>query len=1273
MSCTLRLPKNHENYECLKILATIEFSQNDIKICHEDSRRPLLETDGVTLTEANAICKAVGSSELWKIRLSEKSEVYQWMNFADSSLNVSASLWIYPILGVRPYNKQEAVLAKSELEKALKYLEYHLKGRTFVCGERISFGDIACASALYLPFKMILDVQARKPFQNVTRWYSTVINQPQFLKVLKSEAEIKLCEKAEVFDGKRYAEIQKQLKAKPADKADPKGQEKSLSAGDAKPKSAAQLKKEAKKREKMEKFNAKKEKMEQQKKNQAPKKAEKQEKPKNVQILYEKVTKPGEKKDVAGEMPESYSPKYVEAAWYQWWQKMGFFKPEYGRKNVYEKNPKGMFMMCLPPPNVTGKLHLGHALTNTVEDVLTRWHRMKGETTLWNPGCDHAGIATQVVVERKLMRERGISRHDIGREAFVKEVWKWKEEKGSCIYEQLRSIGSSLDWDRAFFTMDDKLTRAVKEVFVRLHEKGMIFRSTRLINWSCTLKSAISDIEVDKRDLPGRTLLSVPGYDQKIEFGVLVSFAYPIVDGCEGDEITVATTRLETMLGDTAVAVHPEDERYKKLHGKYVQHPFCDRKLPIVCDEMVDRDFGTGAVKITPSHDPNDYECGKRHNLPFLTIISDTGDIVNSGTQFDGMKRFNARTAVLEALKANDLYRGTSDNPMVVPICSRSKDIIEPLIKAQWFMDCKEPARRSIEAVRNGDLKLLPEMHKKTWYKWLENIRDWCISRQLWWGHRIPAYFATIDDKKVPKGDRTDGNYWFSGRDEDEAKSKAAKAFNVDRSKVTLEQDHDVLDTWFSSGLLPFSIFGWPDETPDLSHFFPGTLLETGHDIIFFWVARMVMFSLQMTDKLPFTEVYLHAMVRDAHGRKMSKSLGNVIDPSDVINGITLEDLYKSLENSNLDPKEIERAKAGQKDDYPNGIPECGSDALRFALCAYTCQGRDINLDVNRILGYRHFCNKLWNAVKFATKSLGENFTPWAKFEVNRIDNVIDRWILTKLSRAIATCGSGFDKYQFPDVTTAIYNFWLYELCDVYLECLKPIFSGNNQDAIEKSRNTLYTCLEIALRLTSPLMPYISEELWQRLPRRPGSDIVWPSVTIADWPTADQYPWADGTIEAEMEFILNVVKVTRSLRADYNLTKTKVDLYVHCTDECSASAVSKFSETVKTLSYSSKVEILKDQEKPPIGCAVAIVNDKCDINLMLKGFIDLEKEIAKLQKKRAENNKKIKTLEEKMEKAEYKSKVPENVQKSEAEKLQQLRCESEKMLGAEQSFTAMLG
>uniref|UniRef100_A0A7N8WPF3 Valine--tRNA ligase n=1 Tax=Mastacembelus armatus TaxID=205130 RepID=A0A7N8WPF3_9TELE len=780
--------------------------------------------------------------------------------------------------------------------------------------------------------------------------------------------------------------------------------------------------------------------------------------------------------DVVSPLPDSYSPQYVEAAWYPWWEKQGFFKPEYGQ------NPHGIFMMCIPPPNVTGSLHLGHALTNAIQDCLTRWHRMRGETTLWNPGCDHAGIATQVVVEKKLMKERGMSRHDLGRENFIQEVWKWKNEKGDRIYHQLKRLGSSLDWDRACFTMDPKLSYAVQEAFIRMHDEGVIYRSKRLVNWSCTLNSAISDIEVDKKELTGRTLLPVPGYKEKVEFGVLVSFAYK-VDGSD-EEVIVATTRIETMLGDTAVAVHPDDPRYQHLKGKMVLHPFCDRKMPVVFDNFVDMNFGTGAVKITPAHDHNDYEVGERHNLTFINILDENGLLIN------GMKRFEARKAVLQALKDRGQFKEVKDNPMVVPVCSRSKDIVEPLLKPQWYVDCTDMGKQAADAVREGRLKIIPDHHLKTWFNWMDNIKDWCISRQLWWGHRIPSYFITVNDPSVKPGEDMDGHYWVSGRSEEEAREKAAKRFNVSVDKISLRQDEDVLDTWFSSGIFPFSIFGWPNETQDLNVFYPGTLLETGHDILFFWVARMVMMGLKLTGKLPFKEVYLHAVVRDAHGRKMSKSLGNVIDPLDVITGISLEGLHAQLMDSNLDPLEVEKAKQGQKSDYPNGIPECGTDALRFALCAYTSQGRDINLDVNRILGYRYFCNKLWNAVKFAMKSLGDNFVPSEKAQ----ESVSDRWILSRLSAAVGLCDAGFKAYDFPGITTTIYNFWLYELCDVYLESVKPVFSK-----ALVCRQTLYTCLEVGLRLLSPLMPFVTEELYQRLPRRqPQSDPT--SICVTPYP-----------------------------------------------------------------------------------------------------------------------------------------------------------------------------
>uniref|UniRef100_F1KZF2 valine--tRNA ligase n=1 Tax=Ascaris suum TaxID=6253 RepID=F1KZF2_ASCSU len=671
---------------------------------------------------------------------------------------------------------------------------------------------------------------------------------------------------------------------------------------DGKPKSAAQLKKEAAKAEKLAKFREKEKKMAQIKAAQANKSKEEREakKPKVDVLEYKGATKLGEKKDTSIEIPNAYSPKYVEAAWYEWWEKEGFFRPEYGGRDLSKPNPKGTFTIVIPPPNVTGTLHLGHALATSVEDTLCRWHRMKGKTVLFNPGCDHAGIATQVVVEKRLKKERGLTRHDLGREKFIEEVWKWKDEKGVVIYDQLRKMGAGVDWERACFMMDPKMMRAVTHAFVDMHDKGVIYRSNRLVNWSCTLRSAISDIEVDKIELNGRTLLSVPGHPKKVEFGVLVSFAYP-VEGSD-EEVVVATTRVETMLGDTAIAVHPDDDRYHHLIGKFCKHPFVDRRLPIVADSFVEKEFGTGAVKITPAHDHNDYGVGVRHNLPFITIFTDDGEMNDKCGQFKGMKRFEAREAVLEALKKKGLYRDVKDNPMIVPICSRSKDVIEPILKSQWYVKCDIMAQRAKEAVARGDLVIIPDYHVATWNRWLDGMRDWCISRQLWWGHRIPAYFVTVDDPSIPAGNSDDNNYWVSAHNEAEAIEKAAKKFNVPKEKISVKWDEDVLDTWFSSGMWPFTVFGWPEKTSDLKNFFPGSVLETGHDILFFWVARMVFMSQELTGQLPFKEVYLHAMIRDAHGRKMSKSLGNVIDPIDVIHGISLAQLNKQLESGNLDP-----------------------------------------------------------------------------------------------------------------------------------------------------------------------------------------------------------------------------------------------------------------------------------------------------------------------------------------------------------------------------------
>ncbi|XP_057331354.1 valine--tRNA ligase isoform X1 [Microplitis mediator] len=1149
-----------------------------------------------------------------------------------------------------------------------------------------------------------------------------------------------------------------------------------LASGEAPPKTAKQLEKEAKKLAKLEKFKQKQDKKETvsaaSKNKEKPEKNEKKKEPKQAAV-YTSDTPEGEKKDVTIPMPDAYSPRFVEAAWYPWWEKQGFFKPEYRNSNprtpISEPNKFGKFVMVIPPPNVTGSLHLGHALTTAVEDAITRWNRMKGRTTLWNPGCDHAGIATQVVVEKKLWREEKKTRHDLGREKFVEKIWEWKNEKGNRIYEQMKKLGGSMDWDRACFTMDPKLCRAVTEAFVRLHDEKVIYRSNRLVNWSCTLKSAISDIEVEKTELTGRTLLSIPGYEDKVEFGVLVHFAYQVVDSEE--RIIVATTRIETMLGDTAVAVHPSDKRYSHLIGKSVQHPFCDRSIPIVADDFVDMEFGTGAVKITPTHDHNDYEVGKRNNLSFITIFDDQGNIINGG-KFNGMKRFDARKAVLQELKTLGLLVDVKDHTMVVPICSRSKDIVEPMIKPQWYIKCDEMARDAIEVVKNGDIKIIPEQHKKTWNHWMEGIRDWCISRQLWWGHRIPAYFVTFTDNFKPNNVTSDDDLWVSGRNEEEARQKAADKFGVDASKIILKQDPDVLDTWFSSALFPFSVFGWPEKTPELEAFYPGSLLETGHDILFFWVARMVFFGRKLMGQVPFREVYLHAMVRDAHGRKMSKSLGNVIDPMDVINGISLEELHRQLAESNLDPRELKRAIEGQKSDYPQGIPECGTDALRFALCAYTSQGRDINLDILRVQGYRFFCNKIWNATKFALmylsgfesnlknekiddfgddwykKLLNENciqeavdnylaeysyldgYTPsQADVKISRIisnnnnnnsndkidleklvhlkrwyrhimsystaeqynfrtdhadvlsrctsrssssltgfqfmmtgnESKIDMWMLSRVSHAAKICDEGLGQYDFNGATTACYNLWLYDLCDVYLEYLKPVFQNGTAEQILAAKRVLLKTVDAGLRLLSPFMPFITEELYQRLPY---TEKEYPSICVSPYPTTIECPWKDEKLEKEVDFAQKVIKAIRSERVELNIpNKTKSEVYLVSEDADVLSKLEAYTQFIETLCYS---KILAGPPAP--NCTVIPVTDKLDVHMKMGEVAVTQVEFKKLDKKYAQLKTTVEKLTTAMAADDYSTRVPVDVQKSNAEKLASSKAE---LVRVEENLAAM--
>lgn len=830
---------------------------------------------------------------------------------------------------------------------------------------------------------------------------------------------------------------------------------------------------------------------------------------------------------------ESYDPTEIERNWYSYWEDNKLFIPEGGGQT---------FTMILPPPNVTGMLHLGHALTCAIEDSLVRWHRMLGKKVLWIPGCDHAGIATQTVVEKHLAREYGLTRFDLGRRQFIEETYNWTEKYGNTIYDQLKIMGASLDWSRETFTMDYKCYTAVTEAFIRFHDEGLIYRADRLVNWSCALNSVISDIEIDKLEIQGKTMINVPGYENPIQFGILISFAYKIdgideIDGSDS-EIIVSTTRIETMLGDVAIAVHPDDQRYQKYVGKYCKHPFLDRKLRVVADRYVDMNFGTGAVKITPGHDINDFELAERHNLQCINILTGTGLMDNNCGEFSGMKRFDVRVSITNKLKEMNLFRGEVNNPMVIPICSRSGDIIEPLKVPQWYLNCDSMAKD----VLASDIKIIPKSHEKTWFSWLENIHHWCISRQLWWGHRIPAYEVLDNSNNESIG-------WVSAHNIESAMEKAVHKFNVNPNQISLKQDEDVLDTWFSSGIFPLSTLGWPNNTIDLQEFYPNNLLETGHDILFFWVARMAMMCKKLIGKLPFDTVFLHAMIRDSQGRKMSKSLGNVIDPIDVRNGISLDNMILKLEKSNMCQKEIDIAKKDLHNNFPNGIPECGIDALRFALCNLTTSSHTVNINIDQIYGYRLFCNKIFNAVKFVKM--------YIKIDngiVNRIVNSggsfsevilpINKWILSRVEFTTKLVNDSLECYDFNGATNSIHSFWLYDFCDYYIESIKPILKSNNDIANETREIMLHVTLT-ALKLLSPFMPFITEELWHKLHDKSNdesnnkSNCI--SIVTAPFPTSTSH--IDVTLHTEFEYVKELVRSIRKGELKIDMKKDVIDKF----------------------------------------------------------------------------------------------------------------------------------
>lgn len=1009
------------------------------------------------------------------------------------------------------------------------------------------------------------------------------------------------------------------------------------------------VEKERKKAEKLAKFQEKQSKKQAPAPNDAPKAAKK-----------EKVKKPT--------AVDAYEPQKIEADRYEWWESRGFFKPQFTKEGKVK--PEGKFVIPIPPPNVTGSLHMGHALTNSLQDTMIRHARMKGKTTAWIPGCDHAGIATQSVVEKMVFKTEGKTRHDLGREGLLERIWTWKEKYHGNITNQLKRLGGSMDWSREAFTMDDNLSLAVRTTFIDLYEEGIIYRANRLVNWCSALSTSLSNLEVDNKELKGRTKIKVPGYDKMIEFGVLTYFKYPIDKGDDSHKsstspdrfkgyefIEIATTRPETMLGDTGIAVHPNDKRYQHLVGKTAIHPFIpDRKIVIFADEEVEMDFGTGAVKITPAHDPNDFTKGKKHNLEFINILNDNGTLNANAGPFAGQKRFDARYGVISALKELDLYTKQEDNPMTIPMCQRSKDVIEPVLKPQWWMKMTDMAKAADDAVLEGKILIKPESESRRFHFWMQNIQDWCISRQLWWGHRAPAYFIQLEDGT---SDEADGKYWVCAIEEGEARAKAEKKFPG--QKFTLKWDEDVLDTWFSSGLWPFSTLGWPKETSDMRELYPTSILETGWDILFFWVARMVMFGLKLTGDVPFTEVYCHSLIRDAEGRKMSKSLGNVVDPLDIIRGITLEDLHKTLYSGNLDPTEIDRAKAYQKSAFPKGIEECGADALRFTLVNYTTGGGDIAFDIREIEAKRRFCNKIYQATNFALGRLGEDFIPDAKLTDNEPKSLAEKWILHRLNAVTKEVNEAIEGRDFSVAAGTLYQYWFTQLCDTFIENSKSILTPDApQDERKSAQQTLYTVLEGGLLLMHPLMPFLTEHLWQKLPRRQGDTTE--SIMIARYPEFNDKHDAPQTAE-KYEFIMDIASGIRSLLAQYGF-KEPGDLIIQTYSDSAFKTVSEEKTSLKSLGgkYAGEIEILPPSaaSTPPAGCALQSINIDAAVYLKIAGRIDLAEELKKREKSMEDAKSRVDKSKKIMSGAGW-EKANKDTRKKEEEKLQDAESEVKRL------------
>ncbi len=893
----------------------------------------------------------------------------------------------------------------------------------------------------------------------------------------------------------------------------------------------------------------------------------------------------------ADQLAKSYEPAPIEAHWGPEWESRGI-------ATASLEEGQADFSIQLPPPNVTGTLHMGHAFNQTIMDGLVRHARMSGKNTLWVPGTDHAGIATQIVVERQLDAQK-ISRHDLGREKFLEKVWEWKESSGSTITRQIRRLGASIDWSREYFTMDSKMSKAVVEVFVHLHEQGLIYRGKRLVNWDPVLGTAVSDLEVVSEE----------------EDGSMWHIRYPLTDG--SGHLTVATTRPETLLGDVAVMVNPEDERYQHLIGKSVNLPLCAREIPVIADDYVDLNFGTGVVKVTPAHDFNDYAVGQRHQLPLINILTlDAKVNENAPTVYQGMERFAARKQIIADLDAAGLLEKVQPHKLMVPRGDRTHTIIEPMLTDQWFVAVSKPspdnqyqpgssiAGAALDAVTKGDIKLVPENWISTYTQWLANIQDWCISRQLWWGHQIPAWYG--DDGQI-----------FVARSEEEAKAKATTIGYTG----TLQRDPDVLDTWFSSALVPFSSLGWPEETPELKHFLPSSVLVTGFDIIFFWVARMVMMTCHFTGKVPFNTVYVHGLVRDSEGQKMSKSKGNTLDPIDLIDGIKIEELVGKRTSGLMNPKQADSIGKKTKKEFPEGIPAFGTDALRFTFASLASLGRNINFDQKRCEGYRNFCNKLWNATRFVLMNCpgGDEENGLAPCDnqcgpEGYLDfSPADLWIVSLLQRTEADVAKGFENYRFDNIASSIYQFVWDEYCDWYLELAKVQLQTGTPAQQRATRRTLLRVLETILRMAHPLIPFITESLWQTVAPISGKELAkQEKQTIALQPYPVSQPEKiDGKSEAWVAQIKSIVDACRNLRGEMQVPPgQKVPLWISGPETFLKQATPYLTALAKL----SEVKIYQDEsalEKDAPGAPMALVGS---IKLLLKIEVDVAAEKVRLNK-----------------------------------------------------------